>query len=226
MSSPANAGDPGDAKTMKSEGSFSPAEIQAEHERLGHKLGWRLFTCPFQNIETASVALITINPGGSEFEEPRWSVEDGSAYELESWKNRPPGQENLQRQVRRMFEIMNIPPAKVLSGYLVPFRSQRWQALPHKSTSIHFGIKIWREVFKKTNVRTVIAFGKDIAPQMVSLLNATSLTEYPTGWGEQKISMYRFGQGGSLVVLPHLSTFKLFSDQKYESAFRVVLGKI
>ncbi len=211
---------------MNSEDSFSSAEIQAEHERLGHKLGWRLFTCPVRNIETALVALVTINPGGSKFEEPQWSVEAGSAYELESWKNCPPGQENLQRQVRRMFEIMNITPADVLSGYLVPFRSQRWQALPHKSTSIHFGIKIWREIFKRSSVRTVIAFGKDIAPQMVSLLNATSLSEYPTGWGEQKISAYQFGQGGSLVVLPHLSTFKLFSDPKYENAFRTVLDNV
>jgi hypothetical protein len=211
---------------MRFESSFSPTEIQAEHERLGHKLGWRLFTCPVQNIETASIALITINPGGSTFEESQWSVEAGSAYEIESWKKRPPGQENLQRQVRRMFEIMNVPLATVLSGYLVPFRSQRWQNLSHKPASIQFGINIWQEVFKSAKVRTVITLGKDMAPQIVSLLNATSLTEHPTHWGDKRISLYRFGQGGSLIVLPHLSTFKLFSDKKYEGGFRAVLDKI
>jgi hypothetical protein len=212
--------------SMKSPDAFSPELIEAEYQRLSHDLGWRLFTCPIRNIETASVALITINPGGSKFEEPQWSVESGSAYELESWKGRPPGQENLQRQVRRMFEIMNIPPAEVLSGYLVPFRSPRWQALPHKSASFHFGIRLWQEILKKAKVRTVIAFGKDIAPQIVSLLNATALTEHPTGWGEQKIALYRIENDGSLIVLPHLSTFKLFSNKKYEGAFRVMLSKI
>jgi hypothetical protein len=211
---------------MKSKNSFSPTEIQAEHERLGHKLGWRLFTCPVRNIETASTALITINPGGSKVEEPQWSVEAGSAYEIESWKNRPPGQENLQRQVRRMFAIMNVLPESVLSGYLVPFRSQRWKDLSHKPASIQFGINIWREVFKSAKVQTVITLGKDMAPQMVSLLNASSLTEHPTNWGDQKFSLYRFGHGGSLIVLPHLSTFKLFSNKKYEDGFRAVLDKI
>jgi hypothetical protein len=125
-----------------------------------------------------------------------------------------------------MFEIMNLPLSEALSGYLVPFRSQRWQVLSNKSSSIHFGITIRREIFQKTRVRLVIAFGKDIAPQMVSLLDATSLTEHPTYWGEQRISLYRFGHEGHLIVLPHLSTFKLFSDKKYEDGFRAVLDKI
>src|SRR4051812_36399658 len=97
--------------THMSEGrSFSQSSIEAEYERLAHTLGWRLLTCPARNVESASVALITSNPGGSVREPPRWSVEDGSAYVIESWKNRPPGEENLQRQVRRMCEVMRLHP--------------------------------------------------------------------------------------------------------------------
>jgi hypothetical protein len=118
---------------MEDKDTFSPATIQAAYQRLGHRLGWRLLTCPARNIESATVALVTINPGGANFEPPRWSVEAGSAYVIERWKGRPPGQETLQRQVRRMFEIMNVKPAEALSGYLVPFRSPSWGALSEKS---------------------------------------------------------------------------------------------
>jgi len=169
---------------MKSENSYSPAEIQAEHERLGHKLGWRLFTCPAQNIKTASVALITINPGGSTFEEPQSSVEAGSAYEIESWKKRPPGEENLQRQVRRMFAIMNVLPESVLSGYLVPFRSQRWQTLLHKPASVQFGINIWREVFKSAKVRT------DRAPNSLGRTENFSVSVWAR-WQPHRCRIYR-----------------------------------
>jgi hypothetical protein len=139
---------------------LSPTSIEAEYQRLGHTLGWRFLTCPEGNIGTASVALVTINPGGASFEAPRWSVEEGSAYAIERWKGCAPGQETLQRQVIRMFQIMDVKPDKVLSGYLVPFRSQDWSKLPKKSDSIRFGIGLWREVFERVNAQTVLAFGR------------------------------------------------------------------
>jgi hypothetical protein len=206
--------------------SFSESEIQAEYERLGHSLGWRLLTCPARNIESSSVALITSNPGGSIREPPKWSVEDGSAYVIESWKSRPPGKENLQRQVRRMCEVMMLHPEDVLSGYFVPFRSQRWQQLPKKAASIQFGTRIWRDILHLGKVTTAIAFGKsDIGPYVARIFDATANAEVPTGWGDQTISVYRFGLQGKLLLLPHLSTFKLFSAEKYESAFRTALGR-
>jgi len=178
---------------MRAVGPISESVIESECQRLGHKLGWRLFTCPMQNIETAVVAMIAINPGGDTFEPPVWSVETGSAYVVESWKGRSPGQETLQRQVRRMFEIMNVRPEEVLSGYLVPFRSRRWKYLSRKSDSVRFGIKIWREILRKSKVQTIVAFGKDIAPLIIPLLDATPRTTHATGWGEQTIELYSFG---------------------------------
>src|SRR5215469_2578456 len=84
--------------------------IQAEHDRLGHQLGWRLLYSPAQTIDSAKVALITANPGGSKYEDPCWSVENGSAYVLERWKNCAPGSEKLQRQVCRMFDVLTVQP--------------------------------------------------------------------------------------------------------------------
>jgi hypothetical protein len=196
---------------MKPDCSYSPAEVQAEYERLGHKLGWRLFTCPARNIETASVALITINPGGGKFEEPRWSVEAGSAYEIESW--------NLQRQVRRMFEIMVVKPEEILSGYLVPFRSSAWSALEKKQASKDFGMGLWRDILDRLKPQTVIAFGKDISNDVASLLNARGCKKYSASWGEQTIDTFHYGIGGKLIILPHLSRFSLFNRPQSEEAF-------
>ena len=99
----------------------SQDSIEAEYKRLGHHLGWRFLSCPERNIENATVALITLNPGGGKYEPSLWSVEGGSAYVIESWKGFPPGEEPLQRQVRRMFEIMGVSPDEVLSAHFVPF---------------------------------------------------------------------------------------------------------
>jgi uncharacterized protein (DUF697 family) len=197
--------------------------IESEYHKLGYKLGWRFLTSPERNIDTASVALITINPGGNVFEPARYSVEDGSAYVIESWKDCPPGQQALQRQVQQMFEIMNIDPKDVLSGYLVPFRSRNWADLPRKSEALKFGAGLWREVFAPRRVKTVIAFGKDTAPYVSDILGARFSRKISAGWGDQTIDEYSFGIDGRMLVLPHLSRYALFGREPSESAFRAAL---
>ena len=123
-----------------------------------------------------------------------------------------------------MFEIMDVKPDKVLSGYLVPFRSQNWNKLPKKSASIRFGIGLWREVFERTNVQIVIAFGKYTAPHMTNLLGASFHARHQAEWGAQTIDEYRFGPNRRLMVLPHLSRFSLFGRTKSEDAFRAAIA--
>jgi hypothetical protein len=212
---------------------LTPTAIEAEYRRLGHTLGWRFLTCPEGNISTASVALVTQNPGGAEFEAPKWSVEEGSAYEVERWRNKhylprcAPGQQNLQQQVKRMFQIMGVKPDKVLSGYFVPFRSQGWETLPKdkKPASIRFGIDLWRKVLAQTPVQTVIALGKNhCGTYMIDILGAKYHASYSAAWGEQTIDKYLFGSDQRLVVLPHLSRFGLFGRPQSEAAFRAAIA--
>jgi hypothetical protein len=198
--------------------------IDAEYQKLGHTLGWRFLTCPEANIDSASVALISIHPGGDVFEDGKWSVEAGNAYVLESWKGCSPGKEKLQKQVRRMFEVMEVSPNAILSGYLVPFRSPSWEDLPAKPESIQFGISLWREVFKRTRVDTVVAFGKETRRHMIEILDAHYHASHPACWGTQTIEDHRFGAAGRLLVLPNLSRFQLFGQSRSEAAFRAALG--
>ena len=162
---------------------------------------------------------MTINPGGGKFEPPKWSVEEGSAYAIESWKGFAAGREKLQKQVLRMFEVIGVAPESVLSGYLVPFRSRDWASLPRKTESLEFGVGLWREAFKRADLQTIIAFGKDIGPHMVDLLAARSKAKREACWGAQTIDTYRFGSSGKLLILPHLSRFALFKRSESESAF-------
>jgi hypothetical protein len=124
-----------------------------------------------------------------------------------------------------MFQIMDVKPGAVLSGYLVPFRSQEWGKLQKKTESINFGVGLWREVLKRAHVQTVIAFGKDTAPYMINILAARFGASHLAGWGAQTIEEYPFGSNGRLVVLPHLSRFGLFGRPQSETAFRVAIGR-
>ena len=204
---------------------FSARDIEAEYRRLGHKLGWRLFTCSVTNIVTADTALITINPGGDKLEESLWALETGSAYTDESWKNKPPGEAQLQRQVKRMFELMNVCPANVLSGYFVPFRSPNWGALQEKPASLAFGTQIWRDILSEARPKTTVAFGKDLANHIATLLNATDRRQHQAGWGDQTIDTYSYGSSGKLIVLPHLSRFALFNRMESEQHFLKMLAE-
>ena len=60
-------------------------EVALEYALGGFGLGWRLLACPWANLASARVALITLNPGGAVYEPPAVSVEAGSAYVIENW---------------------------------------------------------------------------------------------------------------------------------------------
>ena len=194
-------------------------QIEAAYQQLGYTLGWRLLTCPEANIRTASVALITINPGGGEFIPAKAAVEEGSAYVVESWKGCAPGREKLQLQVQRMYQLLNVVPSEVLSGYLVPFRSPDWKRLARKSESLTLGLELWRGILAMTKLNLVVAFGKEIAPHVSCLLSADLVGKVTASWGKETIDVYRFGEAGKLVVLPHLSRFSLFCRTGSEAAF-------
>jgi hypothetical protein len=200
------------------------SKIQAEHDRLGHKLGWRLLTCPSTNLRTAPCVLVTLNPGGRSFEAPSVQVEGGSAYELESWKEKPAGEEKLQIQVRRMLEVAGFKPAEVLSGYLVPFRSPDWKTLSNKKESIKFGITIWQEILKNSPARIIFAFGKDTGEHVAGVLDQKDRRQVRAEWGDLTIDLYRTTNGTKLIVLPHLSRYSLFGRTNSESAFQKVLA--
>ena len=158
---------------------LTPALIEREYQRLGHCIGWRFLTSPESTIDTAAVALVTANPGGSvdDTSNPQWSVENGNAYLTESWRGKAIGRDKLQIQVQRLFEVLRVDIHTVLSGYFVPFRSSDWKGLRARDDSLAFGRELWTTKFAKSPARTIIAFGYDIEAEMCALLGAKHLKE-------------------------------------------------
>jgi hypothetical protein len=199
--------------------------IETEYRRLGHTIGWRFLTSPAKTIDAANVALVTQNPGGDvdDPNAPRWSVENGNAYAIESWRGVPAGQDQLQIQVKRLFEVVGVDINSVLSGYFVPFRSRDWNSLNNRSQSTAFGRELWKTVFSRSPATLIFAFGKDIAVDMCQILGASPLGSAPAHWANLTIDSYRSRDRKVLIVLPHLSRFRLFYRPTSESAFKTLL---
>ena len=185
--------------------------IEDMHRRLDHRLGWRFLTCPAQNVGEARVGLISINPGGQGFEPPVLTVEQGSAYEVEAWKQYPPGAEPLQLQVQLLLRLAGVAPGDELSAYFVPFRSRDWASLKQKAASVAFGERLWTGILAHASVRTIFGVGKGVLGTKLSEMHGAQLYRTdPSGWGELTIDTYRASDGRALILLPHLSRFRLF----------------
>jgi hypothetical protein len=119
-----------------------------------------------------------------------------------------------------MFQVAKVKLDDVLSGYFVPFRSPNWESLSKKEESVEVGKRLWMEVLKGDRLKTIIAFGKSPIDLHLPAMLAARLCATPAaGWGDQTIDVYRFGERGKLLLLPHLSRFALFNRDKSEAAF-------
>ena len=199
--------------------------IQAEHDRLGYTAGWRFMTAPERNLSTSTLAVIGLNPGGSRPHGPTWSQEDGNAYFIESWGGQAKGADPLQRQVRRMLEMLAVrDPHQVFTAQFTPFRSPSWSDLDRRAEAIAFSEMLWRWALPQSPARLFICIGKGVsAPRIASLLGAAPEPPSPAGWGDQTIERYRTPDGRRVIGLPHLGRFKLFGRAQSETAFRRAL---
>ncbi len=143
--------------------------IQAEHDRLRHRRGWRFLESPAATLSPYSrLAFIGLNPSGRNYEPPQVSVEAGNAYRVERWG--PGGQPDaLQAQVRRMYEALAREAGSLtaselmdetLAGNFCPFRSPLWAQLERRRESIDFSLGLWADVLDVARPRAVICLGE------------------------------------------------------------------
>ncbi|MCB1467155.1 MAG: hypothetical protein KDK08_08440 [Rhizobiaceae bacterium] len=218
--------------------SLDPIQMKARIEKAyaasGNSLHWRFLASPCHVLKGADVALIDLNPGGGSIPEdhPDFCMPSGSAYELESWdggKRRkipyPPGESPLQIQMRTLFLRLCVKAEDVLAGHLVPFRSPSWKELKGHEEALRFGRQLWREVFDVVRPSLVVVMGlNDAGPIIESLLGAGSTERVPIGWGAIAGRKSSFA-GGRLVVLPHLSRFKVVTKEKCQPALQELFGR-
>ena len=209
------------------------ADIEQAYTDLGHTLGWRFLCVSKRVLQTRpKIALLTANPGGNKVApmHPFSSCEHGCAYISENWGTAEIGQHKLQRQVQLLFEgiAAKVSPKdggielmeNSLIGYFIPFRSPRLAALSHKRESTQFARSLWMPLIDQLRPKLIITIDRNTYRHVDKILRnriATSVIQHEvmrTGWGKCTMDIVRYLRGQDLTTLlrlPHLSTFQLFS---------------
>ena len=194
---------------------MNACQINAEHDRLGMKLGWRFLMCPEARLNDAKVAIITLNPGGTRRVDTEWSQERGNAYYIESWGGQAPGQDKLQVQVQALVKAMGEDKDSVLAGCFIPFRSRDYRTLPRRAECIQYARHLWGSVLEESPARLFVCVGKKVVGEgLADLIGARPITPVPFPWGEQSITIdrYQATDGRVVVAFPHFSRFPPFSS--------------
>lgn len=188
-------------------------QINAEHDRLGMKLGWRFLMCPEARLKDAKVAIITLNPGGTRRVDTEWSQERGNAYFIESWGGQAPGQDKLQVQVQALVKTIGQDKDSVLAGCFIPFRSPTFGDLPRSAEAIQFARRLWGSVLEQSPARLFVCVGKKVVGSgLAELIGARPIASVPLRWGDQTIDRYQAPDGRVVVAFPHFSRFPPFSS--------------
>lgn len=215
------------------------ADIEAEYIRLGHAIGWRFLSGQQDTLKSsAKIAFITLNPGGrfDPPDHPHESQEAGSAYRVESWNGMLPGQSKLQVQVGIMFRLLaerlgGIDHQRLmdetLTGHFIPFRSPDYESLHSKNDSLAFAVRLWGRIFDHIAPKTVITMDQLTFKHVRKMIkdrnsnHAERHIQLPTGWGKYQADIVRFSSdsdGLTLIRLPHLSRFGIFTSNKCRQA--------
>lgn len=200
--------------------------IETAYAASGNDLGWRFLYSPAAVLERADVAFLGLNPGGSErpSDHAKFCMAGGSAYAEESWAGFPPGQSPLQRQVLLLFQRLEVRPADVLAGNLVPFRSPNWERLADRQQALRFGRALWADVLEQVRPKLVISMGGVANEAVAAMLSVAGLRSVPVAWGQVSAVAGRF-DGGRFVGLPHLSRFGIISRPQSAEALKELFGE-
>jgi len=206
--------------------------IEAEYERSGNRLGWRLLASPRNVLDGAEIALVGINPAGRKrpVDHPQLSTCPGkSAYVHEKWAGSSEcGASRLQKQVRTLFGNLEVEPHRVLAGNLVPFRSRSWDCLENRATSLRFGKELWHSILKRAKPRLVIGMGRVVWSSLSEILdvNEEDWDSVQVNWGKVSAKRAKFRDGdGLLVLLPYLGRFGIVTRDDSADALKEIFGE-
>lgn len=222
-------------------------QIENEYRSLGYDKGWRFLASRRSTFAPDTrIALITMNPGGSEerTDHGRESSEEGSAYVVESWRGCSAGEAPLQKQVRHLFGMLAGEPgrgaagddllSKSLAAYFVPFRSPTFQKLPHRDQALAFASTLWDHIFKYIDPILIITIDRGTALRLTTILRnkhgrESMRQEFETGWGAYNAELILFDAGGgtrAIVGLPHLSRFGIFGRRRSEPSVQRIIDAL
>ena len=171
-----------------------------------------------------------LNPGGSNFEDPMPSVEEGNAYWVERW-GKNGAYNSLQRQVQKLFHGTSVKSQignwrtlldNSLDSNFIPFRSSSYQNLQREKEVMEFSEELWKNILPNIHPHMIFCIGngpKSSYRFLGELFGTRKLEELDAKWGSSKVTLSQMSKDGNLipvVAFPHLSRFQIFArDESY-----------
>ncbi len=188
-------------------------------------LGYKLLCCPWETVGSASYAFISTNPGAAtpiDAVLKCTSEERGNSYLLERDTTRSP----ITEQFIKLLELLDINPKQILTGFAHPFRSGAWDDFnkEQKEIGLKLGIDFWRAALAEGNIKKVIISGTNLSENIAKHLDAKIEMKIPSGWNPTYLTKYVSTNDTEIIVLPHLSRFKLFSRAQCYEPLRQIFG--
>lgn len=200
-------------------------ELEEAEDGLGFSDGYQFVYGPWDTLEKADIAFLSLNPGKpspyhmNSIREI--SNERGNTYEEE----RHTTISRINEQFLQLARLLGRNPAEILTGVVVPFRSAKWDVLKpnQKLGSLAVGRRFWKAPLSRPDLRLVIVCSREAKRLVVDLTAATPDSEARAGWGNIRLRRYRSRLGKVIVQLPHLSRFTLLGREPSESKVRKFL---
>jgi hypothetical protein len=202
-------------------------ELLAEEERrLGFRDGFKMVFSPWNLLDRARIAFLSLKPGRPPDNADLRVVSDerGNSYEIERTVTKSP----ITEQFLKMAERLGVRPGAILSGVVAPFRGNRWEDLSpeQQQASLALGRRFWEQPLNRPGLTTIVAVSEEAAKLVADVTEARKVDEFSAGWGVQKIRVARTRKGATVIHLPHLSTFKLFSRPESEAPLARAFGDV
>lgn len=181
--------------------------------------GFKLLYCKWKLIYSSELAFISLNPGRAPDRQGNCLIsdEDGNSY----LREKDITKSAMTKQFLKICEGLKIPAESVLTGVVIPFRTNRERDLNHKTREIGnvIGGEFWSVVLDQQQLRNIIVVGNSTMKVISSIKGLIPIVKYNTGWGKTRIRVYEDSNKKRYFHLPHLSSYQLFSNQKYSSIF-------
>lgn len=188
------------------------ALLASKEQELGFTEGFKLLYCPWRTIDVADTLFLSLNPGRPprDIDDPRTvSDERGNSYVVERLTTNSP----ITEQFLKFCGFLGADPDHVLAGVVYPFRSNAWSDLTpqQKKVGLRIGTELWTKVLNESNIKRIVALSNEATSVVTSIKGAKLSRTISSGWGPTKLKSFDSPDGTSIVQLPHLSQFKLFS---------------
>lgn len=190
-------------------------KLSLTYSEYGCLDGYKLLYCPWETIEKAKVAFISLNPGEPPEDADLEVISDerGNSYEVEMLTTKSP----ITEQFLKLCEYIQVSPNEVLTGTICPFRSKDWNFFingypfsdKQKEIGLKLGMEFWSDALK--HIDLIITVGDETTKSVIDIINAKKILEINSGWGNIKIRKYINSKNKTVIHLPHLSRFRLFS---------------